>query len=126
MTGHTALLRVATITLRMRNTQTHTVEVMRVSIFFYQIANILNLDATGPEDCGTVTPAYVISTSYGYNEADLTPFYAGRQCAEYAKLGLMGVTVLYSSGDDGVAGNGNLCLNPNGMLESIFHCCLLT
>ncbi|OAX42805.1 hypothetical protein K503DRAFT_766419 [Rhizopogon vinicolor AM-OR11-026] len=68
----------------------------------------------GPEDCGTATPAYVISTSYGYNEADLTLFYAERQCAEYAKLGLMGVTVLYSSGDDGVAGNDDVCLNANG------------
>ncbi|KAF9243181.1 peptidase S8/S53 domain-containing protein [Melanogaster broomeanus] len=38
----------------------------------------------------------------------------GTWCAEYAKLGLMGVTVLYSSGDDGVAGNGNYCLNPDG------------
>jgi tripeptidyl-peptidase I len=37
-------------------------------------------------DCGTVTPAYVISTSYGYSEADLTPFYTARQCAEYAKV----------------------------------------
>ncbi|KAH0829150.1 peptidase S8/S53 domain-containing protein [Lanmaoa asiatica] len=68
----------------------------------------------GPEACGTVKPAYVISTSYGYNEADLTPFYTERQCAEYAKLGLMGVTVLYSSGDNGVAGGGGVCLNPNG------------
>ncbi|KAH7883231.1 peptidase S8/S53 domain-containing protein [Phlebopus sp. FC_14] len=68
----------------------------------------------GPEDCGTVKPTYVISTSYGYNEADLTPFYTERQCAEYAKLGLMGVTVLYSSGDYGVAGNGGYCLTPNG------------
>ncbi|KDQ54115.1 hypothetical protein JAAARDRAFT_136070 [Jaapia argillacea MUCL 33604] len=68
----------------------------------------------GPEDCGIVAPANVISTSYGYNEADLSPAYAARQCAEYAKLGLMGVTVLYSSGDYGVAGNGGLCLNPDG------------
>ncbi|KIJ66050.1 hypothetical protein HYDPIDRAFT_87640 [Hydnomerulius pinastri MD-312] len=66
------------------------------------------------KDCGTVKPANVISTSYGYNEADLTPAYAARQCAEYAKLGLMGVTVLYSSGDSGVAGNGGVCLNPDG------------
>ena len=28
-----------------------------------------------PEDCGTYKPTNVISTSYGYNEADLTPFY---------------------------------------------------
>jgi len=67
-----------------------------------------------PQDCGTVKPTNVISTSYGYNEADVSPFYAARQCAEYAKLGLMGVTVLYSSGDNGVAGNGGTCLNPNG------------
>ena len=87
---------------------------MKVSIHLRVIINAIN-GVTGPEDCGTVTPAYVISTSYGYNEADLTPFYTARQCAEYAKLGLMGVTVLYSSGDDGVAGNGNYCLNPNGM-----------
>lgn len=58
-------------------------------------------------------PTYVISTSYGYNEAELPPFYAERQCAEYAKLGLMGVTVLYSSGDNGVAGDG-ICLTDNG------------
>jgi len=68
----------------------------------------------GPEDCGTVKPANVISTSYGYNEADLTVAYASRQCAEYAKLGLMGVTVLYSSGDNGVAGNSADCLNSDG------------
>ncbi|KAF9036333.1 peptidase S8/S53 domain-containing protein [Panaeolus papilionaceus] len=65
-------------------------------------------------DCGIVKPANVISTSYGYNEADLSLFYATRQCMEYAKLGLMGVTVIYSSGDSGVAGNGDFCLNPDG------------
>ncbi|EGO26346.1 hypothetical protein SERLADRAFT_436157 [Serpula lacrymans var. lacrymans S7.9] len=67
-----------------------------------------------PQDCGTVKPANVISTSYGYNEADLSPSYVARQCAEYAKLGLMGVTILYSSGDYGVAGNGATCLNRDG------------
>ncbi|KAF9237889.1 peptidase S8/S53 domain-containing protein [Melanogaster broomeanus] len=66
------------------------------------------------QDCGTVTPANVISTSYGYNEADLTPAYAARQCAEYAKLGLMGVTFVFSSGDSGVAGGAGYCLNPDG------------
>ncbi|KAG2090746.1 peptidase S8/S53 domain-containing protein [Suillus discolor] len=69
---------------------------------------------TGNEECGTVKPANVISTSYGYNEADLSPAYAIRQCNEYAKLGLMGVTFLFSSGDTGVAGNGDYCLNPDG------------
>ena len=72
----------------------------------------------GNETCGTIKPANVISTSYSYDEADLTVFYATRQCAEYAKLGLMGVTVLYSSGDFGVAGNGGNCLNPDGQYPS--------
>ncbi|KAL9112021.1 MAG: hypothetical protein Q9227_003641 [Pyrenula ochraceoflavens] len=66
----------------------------------------------GPENCGGFAATKVISTSYGYNEADLTPFYENRQCQEYMKLGLQGVTVLYSSGDYGVAGNGGQCINP--------------
>ena len=68
----------------------------------------------GQEDCGTVTPAYIMSTSYGYTEADLTPAYEQRQCAEYAKLGLMGISVFFSSGDNGVAGNGGVCLDADG------------
>ncbi|KAG4433305.1 hypothetical protein IFR05_011202 [Cadophora sp. M221] len=35
-----------------------------------------------------------------------------RQCHEYMKLGLQGVTFLYSSGDYGVAGNGGQCIDP--------------
>ena len=56
----------------------------------------------------------VISTSYGYNEADLTAAYEQRQCNEYMKLGLAGTTILYSSGDYGVAGNGGQCIGPDG------------
>ena len=80
---------------------------------FFTVPPFLLTFPPGP-DCGTFKPANVISTSYGYNEADLSPAYASRQCAEYAKLGLMGVTMLFSSGDNGVAGNGGLCLNPDG------------
>lgn len=65
----------------------------------------------GPEACGGFAATKVISTSYGYNEADLTPFYENRQCYEYMKLGLQGVTFLYSSGDYGVAGNGGQCID---------------
>jgi tripeptidyl-peptidase-1 len=81
---------------------------------FEHIFPFAKLRCLGKENCGTVRPANVISSSYGYNEADLTPFYTARQCAEYAKLGLMGVTVLFSSGDNGVAGNGGTCLTRNG------------
>lgn len=64
---------------------------------------------SGPENCGGFAATNVISTSYGYDESDLTPAYEIRQCHEYLKLGLQGVTVLYSSGDYGVAGNGGVC-----------------
>ena len=52
-------------------------------------------DATYPDtasggyknkDCGRYAPAAVISTSYGSNEADLTPAYEQRQCNEYVLL----------------------------------------
>ncbi|KAF5364916.1 hypothetical protein D9758_008161 [Tetrapyrgos nigripes] len=80
----------------------------------YPDGDLGGLAYTGPQACGTLKPTYVISTSYGYNEADLSEAYARRQCFEYAKLGLMGITVIYSSGDNGVAGNFDLCLNPDG------------
>lgn len=67
---------------------------------------------TGNLECGTSRPNNVISTSYSANEADLTSKYMNRQCAEYMKLGLQGVSVLYSSGDFGVAGNGGVCIDP--------------
>ncbi|KAI0063506.1 subtilisin-like protein [Artomyces pyxidatus] len=64
----------------------------------------------GTASCGIVKPPHVVSISYGQDEWTVTPAYANRQCAEYAKLGLLGTTVLYSSGDDGVAGGGGVCL----------------
>ncbi|KAI1788899.1 subtilisin-like protein [Ganoderma leucocontextum] len=67
-----------------------------------------------PESCGILTPPFVVSTSYGQDESSVTAAYAQRQCTEYAKLGMLGTTVLYSSGDDGVAGNGGVCLDGSG------------
>ncbi|XXH02693.1 hypothetical protein Hte_009076 [Hypoxylon texense] len=52
-------------------------------------------------DCGTVTPPKVLSISYSYPEAEFPPEYLRRQCLEFLKLGLMGVTVVVSSGDTG-------------------------
>ncbi|KAL8902038.1 MAG: hypothetical protein Q9207_004903 [Kuettlingeria erythrocarpa] len=66
----------------------------------------------GPKNCGGFTATKVISTSYGYNEADLTAAYEQRQCMEYMKLGLGGTSFLFSSGDNGVAGNRNVCIDP--------------
>jgi tripeptidyl-peptidase-1 len=65
-----------------------------------------------PEDCGTFNATNVISVSYSGDEASYTPAYIRRQCFEYGKLGLQGVTVLYSSGDYGVAGYEGQCIDP--------------
>ncbi|KAF8517278.1 subtilisin-like protein [Hysterangium stoloniferum] len=65
-----------------------------------------------PESCGIIKPPNVISTSYGSQEPEMTAAYQIRQCNEYAKLGMMGVTILYSSGDNGVAGFDGLCIDP--------------
>jgi tripeptidyl-peptidase-1 len=52
-------------------------------------------------DCGTIKPPGVISISYTFPEAAFPPEYLERQCMEYLKLGLMGVTVLVSVSDSG-------------------------
>ena len=70
----------------------------------------------GPSSCGALKPAKVISISYAYTEHDLTPAYAQRQCNEYLKLGLMGTSFLVSSGDNGVAGNYGICIDPDNRL----------
>lgn len=64
-------------------------------------------------DCGTLKPPKVISISYGYPESSFPPEYLHRQCLEFLKLGLMGVTVITGSGDHGPASAGTTpCLSP--------------
>ncbi|KAI8459395.1 peptidase S8/S53 domain-containing protein [Phakopsora pachyrhizi] len=48
----------------------------------------------------------VISTSYGSDELAAPKSYATRVCAEFAALGARGVSLIFSSGDYGVGGNG--------------------
>ena len=59
---------------------------------------------TGQLQCGVYKPTNVISVSYGGQEDDLPAYYQKRQCNEFLKLGLQGVSIFYASGDDGVAG----------------------
>ena len=71
---------------------------------------------TGPLQCGGAPQSNVFSFSYGQIEGALPIFYQQRQCTEWMKLGLQGVSVLFSSGDSGVAnrynaGYPNSCLN---------------
>jgi tripeptidyl-peptidase-1 len=71
--------------------------------------------------CGAFKPTNVISASYGESETDLPYDYTHRQCNEFMKLGLRGVSILFSSGDYGVAsypgdGGANGCLGPEGTI----------
>ncbi|KAL9115804.1 MAG: hypothetical protein Q9227_000172 [Pyrenula ochraceoflavens] len=73
---------------------------------------------TGPLQCGGAPTSNVFSVSYGQIEGALPYFYQHRQCNEWMKLGLQGVSVLFASGDSGVAnrynaGYPNSCLNAN-------------
>ena len=63
-------------------------------------------------DCGTVVPPKVISISFSWPEADFSPGYLKRQCFEFLKLGLMGVTTIVSSGDYGTQAGvgGGTCI----------------
>ncbi|KAI0810011.1 peptidase S8/S53 domain-containing protein [Xylaria sp. FL0064] len=69
---------------------------------------------TGEPMCGAYEATNVISVSYGRNEGDRPSSYTARECNESMKLGLMGVTLLFSSGDTGVAGISGRCLLDNG------------
>ena len=63
-------------------------------------------------DCGRYTPPRVISISYVYNEAQFTSRYTSRQCLEFLKLGLQGVTVLAATRDRGTVDQRGHCIDP--------------
>ncbi|KUI56412.1 Aorsin [Cytospora mali] len=54
--------------------------------------------------CGIYKPTNVISISYGEFEDQLPAYYQQRQCNEFLKLGLQGVSIFVASGDTGVGG----------------------
>lgn len=54
--------------------------------------------------CGVYEPTNVITISYGVYENDLPSYYQERQCNEFLKLGLQGVSIFVASGDTGVGG----------------------
>ena len=56
----------------------------------------------GKAQCGIYKPTNVLSLSYGGQEAGVAIAYQKRQCNEYLKLGLQGVSILFASGDAGV------------------------
>ena len=72
----------------------------------------------GRLQCGVFKPTTVISISYAGPEAEVPIAYQKRQCNEFAKLGLRGVSFLFSSGDAGIgqypAVDSTGCLGPEG------------
>ncbi|KAL4948193.1 peptidase S8/S53 domain-containing protein [Aspergillus filifer] len=70
----------------------------------------------GEKQCGVYKPTNVISISYGGAESELPVRYLRRQCTEWMKLGLQGVSVVVASGDHGVATNA--CLGQNQTIFS--------
>jgi tripeptidyl-peptidase I len=79
---------------------------------------------TGQLQCGVYKPTNVISISYGGGEGDIPGYYSQRQCSEIMKLGLQGVTVVISSGDDGVAsyeGDGGYSNGCAGTNNTVFY-----
>ncbi|KAL9113211.1 MAG: hypothetical protein Q9227_002546 [Pyrenula ochraceoflavens] len=72
----------------------------------------------GPLQYGVYSPTNVISVSYSQQEYNHPVYYQLRQCNEFMKLALQGHTIVFSSGDTGVAGRAgdpapNGCLGPD-------------
>jgi tripeptidyl-peptidase I len=59
----------------------------------------------------------VLSTSYGENEQTVPESYANTTCNLFAQLGARGVSVIFSSGDNGVGGG---CLTNDGRNRTRF------
>ncbi|KAL4921804.1 peptidase S8/S53 domain-containing protein [Aspergillus aurantiobrunneus] len=60
----------------------------------------------------------VLTTSYGENEQSVPESYSEACCNLFAQLGARGVSVIFSSGDDGVGGS---CLANNGTNRTVFQ-----
>jgi tripeptidyl-peptidase-1 len=61
----------------------------------------------------------VISTSYGDDEQTVPPSYAKTVCKGFAQLGARGISLLFSSGDGGVGGDGE-CFSNDGKNTTMF------
>lgn len=61
-----------------------------------------------------------ISNSYSDNEQTVPKDYADKVCSQFMKLAARGVSLLISSGDDGVAGGGRICHKNDGKNTEAF------
>ena len=81
-----------------------------------------------PEQCGAYAPTKVISISYSIDEDRLPLNYQLRQCNEWMKLGLQGVSVVVSTGDSGVTPRSGICARNNTLFatQSPINCPYVT
>ncbi|EIM82266.1 family S53 protease [Stereum hirsutum FP-91666 SS1] len=80
-----------------------------VPVSFVSVGEDFNDDVDGFLDqinlfLGQDVPPTVLSTSYSFNENDLTFSVANNLCNAYMQLGALGTSILFSSGDGGVSG----------------------
>ncbi|KKO97929.1 Pro-kumamolisin [Trichoderma harzianum] len=80
----------------------------------------------GERMCGLFKPTNVISISYSPEEQQRSVNYDRRQCSEWMKLSLQGVTIVGATGDFGVAGNGGDCIEDANGNSTIFNPLTLT
>lgn len=74
----------------------------------------------GPAMCGTYNVTNVVSISFAKDETEVPRHYLERQCHEWMKLALRGVTVVVAAGDRGVSGNFGCAVNPVNKSASAF------
>ena len=71
-----------------------------------------NLEGYNNIDCGTLSAPKVLLISFTCSEADFSSTYLQRQCLEYLKLGMMGITHIVNTSDHGtLTGIGIGCVD---------------
>ncbi|EXL91555.1 hypothetical protein FOIG_15306 [Fusarium odoratissimum NRRL 54006] len=75
----------------------------------------------GPAMCGKYQVTNVVSISFAIDEQTLPRRYIQRQCHEWMKLALSGVSVLVASGDRGVQGATQCTVNPYDKKKEAFN-----
>ncbi|KAJ6488739.1 peptidase S8/S53 domain-containing protein [Mycena sanguinolenta] len=75
---------------------------------------IAESDATRPN---------VLTTSYGFDESDLSRSVANTLCNAYLQLGALGTSILFSSGDGGVSGSQSQSWLYHSSLQASFGLC---
>ncbi|CDO74350.1 hypothetical protein BN946_scf184645.g6 [Trametes cinnabarina] len=64
-----------------------------------------NIPSVSPLKCPQSSYLWVLTTSYGQNENTISRSLANNLCNAYAQLGARGTSILFASGDGGVAGS---------------------